>query len=168
MQSSTPPRQRQRRPVEQVFAERTADDGLLHVGVGGGDEAYLHRTLVVLAYAPDAAVFDTGEKTRLQIERNGADLVEEKGAVVRALDEPGAAASGTGKSARRVSKELAIDKRGLQCTTVDVYVGTRRFGASGDSFGQPGFSASAWTDEQNRAVVHGGLCGGLLHVDGGA
>ena len=65
----------------------------------GGDDAHVDGDLLLSADRLDASLLERAQQLRLQLERELADLVEEQGAVVRALERAFAVVVGTGERA---------------------------------------------------------------------
>src|SRR5262249_18085197 len=96
---------------EEVAAKAAGGDLGFEIAVGGGDEAQVERARRKGADAGDLAGLDDAQELDLQAHRQLADLVEEHGAAVGALEEAGLVAAGAGEGAALVAEELALDQR---------------------------------------------------------
>ena len=106
-------------PVVEIGAERTTVDGCAQVLMGGGDDANVDADLIAPADALDHALFDHAEQSRLQVERQLSNLVEEYRATGRALDRADARSSSAGERALLVAEQLALDQRRRNRAAVD-------------------------------------------------
>ena len=69
---------RGRQPEVEVLAELLRGDERREVAVGGGDDADVDAPVTRAADAADRSVVERAQQTRLQIQRQLADLVEEQ------------------------------------------------------------------------------------------
>ena len=72
--------------VEEVFAEVAARDLLFQVLVGGGDDAHIGVYGMGCADRQEALFVERAQDACLRLEAHVADLVEEEGATVGALE----------------------------------------------------------------------------------
>ena len=111
--------------VVEVHPEGAAVDRLEQVDVGGGHQADVE----VLGLAPadplDGALLQHAEELGLDVQREVADLVEEEGAPVRALEMADARGHRPGEGALLVPEELALDEVLRQHRAVDGDEGPR-------------------------------------------
>ena len=97
-------------PVEQVGAEPLRRNLRLEVDLARGDEAHVERHGLVGAEARDDALLEDAQQLRLQVERHGADLVEQDGAAARMFELAVARPQGAGKGARLMAEQFAFDQ----------------------------------------------------------
>ncbi len=71
---------------QQIFAEASAGDFGLHVGVGRGKNARIHATRGRRADAFELAGFERAQKLGLEIHRHVGDFVEEQRAAIGQLE----------------------------------------------------------------------------------
>ena len=105
--------------VVEVEPEAAVVDLGAQIAVRRGDEAHVDRDLVAAADAAEAPPLERPEQRRLERGRELADLVEEEGAAVSALERALVTAIGAGERALFVAKELARDERGRERAAVD-------------------------------------------------
>ena len=96
--------------VEEVFAEASVADGVVEVGVGGGDDADVDGQRARFAERRDLARLEEAEELRLEVESELADLVEEERAVAGGANEAGVVAVGAGEGAAAVAEQLAFEQ----------------------------------------------------------
>src|SRR5690606_18370199 len=97
-------------PVEQVLAESAVGGERIEWMVRGGHDAHVHAARRGLADAGDRAFLERAEQLGLGGRGEVPDLVEEEGAAVRGLEEPGPVPVRAGERTLRVSEELALDQ----------------------------------------------------------
>ena len=85
----------------------------------GADDAHVDRDLTLAADAPDLTGLEDPQQTRLHVERQLADLVEEERALVRLLEEAAPRARRTGEGALLVPEELTLDEGRRHAASVD-------------------------------------------------
>ncbi len=105
--------------VEEVLAEGAVGDGGMEVAVGGGDEADIDLEGLRAADAHDFAVFEDAEELDLDGGGGVADLVEEEGAALGALEGPAVEGRGTGEGPFFVPEELAFEEGFAEGGAVD-------------------------------------------------
>ena len=96
--------------VEEVFAEPAVADGVLEVGVGGGDDADVDGEGAGLAERRDFTRLEEAEQLGLEVEAELADFVEEEGAVAGGADQAELIAVGAGEGAAAVAEQLAFEQ----------------------------------------------------------
>src|SRR4029079_12998931 len=96
--------------MEEVFAEAAAADGLVEVGVGGGDDAYVDGAGGVVTERRDFAGFEEAEEFGLELEAHLGDLVEEQGAALGGADDAEVVAVRAGEGAATMAEELAFEQ----------------------------------------------------------
>jgi hypothetical protein len=96
---------------------------LAQVAVGGGDDARRGHAALRLAHALILAVLQHAQQLRLHLQRQLADLVEEKRAVVRILEVAGLRRGGAGEGALGVAEERRLDQRRRERRAVEREVG---------------------------------------------
>src|SRR5690606_24579862 len=87
------------KPVEKIFAECAVGDALLERHIGRGDDAYIDLDRALFADRLDLALLQKPEELWLNVERQVADLVEEKRSAVGRTDHTRRVGDGTGKRA---------------------------------------------------------------------
>ncbi len=83
------------------------------------DNAYVHRQLGPSTDPANRSFLQEAQQSRLQIEREVADLVEKQRSTGGALDESALALCGTGERAALVAEELRLDEIRRQRCAVD-------------------------------------------------
>ena len=96
-------------PVVEILAEAAGGNGRFQVGVGGGDDAHVHRDGFGGAHGPHFAFLQHPQQLGLELQGHVADLVQEQGAAVGGLEEAGAVAIGAGEGALAVTEEFGFE-----------------------------------------------------------
>src|SRR5712692_2569978 len=97
--------------IEEVVAERPLAHRLAEIDVGGGEHAHVDRDRPHAAHPLHLALLEHAEQARLEIEAQGADLVEEDGTAVSQLELAELARVGAGEGAALVAEQLRFDQR---------------------------------------------------------
>ena len=97
-------------PVIEVVTEDAASDGLLEVGVRGGDEPHVDLDRARAADPFDLSLLEHPEELRLELGPQGADLVEEERAPLRELELTELALVGARERAPLVAEEVGLDE----------------------------------------------------------
>ena len=108
-----------RQPVVEVLAEAPLLHPLLQLAVGGGDDAHVHRPLLVGADRDHGAVLEHPQQLGLGRQRHVADLVQEQGAAVGELELALLGGVGAGEGALDVAEELGLDQGLRQGGAID-------------------------------------------------
>jgi hypothetical protein len=96
-------------PVVEVGAEAAFGHLVGQAPVGGGDDAHVHRDLLLAAHRADAPVLQHAQQRGLQRQRQVADLVEEQRAALGIDEQPVAARPAALGRALRVAEQLVLD-----------------------------------------------------------
>jgi hypothetical protein len=94
--------------VVQIEPEALVVDLAAQVAVGGGHDAHVDLACLGRPDAAHLALAQHAQQLGLQVERELAELVEEDGAAVGALEGAGVGVAGAGEGAALVAEELGL------------------------------------------------------------
>jgi hypothetical protein len=156
-----------REAEEEILPEAPGGDVRAKVSVGRGDDADIDRLVVLAADAPDRPALQCPQETRLQLERQLRNFVQEESSSVRSLERAGMPSHRAGERPALVAEELTLgevrgdgaavedDERPLgagallmHCVSEDVLAGA---GLSAESYGDVGPRESL---ERLEQLVH--------------
>lgn len=95
---------------EQVFAEAAVFNGVFKGLIRGGDDAGVGLNDLLGADGADLSFLNGAEQGHLGGHGDIADFIEEQGALIGGLEEPGFVPSGAGEAAFDVAKELGFEE----------------------------------------------------------
>ena len=147
--------------VVEILAEAPVLDGRLQVGVGGADDPGIDGLGGGGAEAAHGPLLDDLEELGLQRLGEEPHLVEEDGAVVGRLEEPGLRAAGIGEGAALETEQLGLEERLGNGRAVHVHEGPGVAGAAAvDEPGhQPFPGAGLALDQDGRKAARARLPG---------
>ncbi|MCY1233227.1 hypothetical protein D9M72_457600 [compost metagenome] len=152
--------------VEQVFAEGAGLAHLAQVLVGGGHDARIDRDDLVRAHALDLVRFQHAQQLDLPGQRQLADLVEEDGAGMRALELAAPVVAGAGEGALLVAEQFGLEQAVGNRAAVDRderLVGARAVGV--DHLGHQLLAGAALAVDQHRQVGRRGFLGNFQGLE---
>ena len=95
--------------IEQILAEALIANHLFDVRVGGGHDAHVYLHGPRLADRLNLTVLEEPQQLGLNVRFELADLVQEQGAAVGALNHPGRVLARAGERSAAVTEELRVD-----------------------------------------------------------
>ena len=107
-------------PVVQILPEVAPRGRGGQIEMGRADHADVHLPALLPSHPANGPRLERPQQLRLQLERQGADLVEEERASVGQLEEPGLGGDGSGKGASLVAEQLALEQVGRDRRAVDL------------------------------------------------
>src|SRR5439155_26099110 len=99
-------------PMEQILPEGARSHARGEIGVAGGDQPKIATDQGATADSAKLALLQHPEELCLGLEGQVRDLVEEKGAAVRQLEDAHPLPVGAGEGAAFVAEELALEQGG--------------------------------------------------------
>src|SRR5438552_12762331 len=105
--------------IVQVLAELAGAPRLREIAVGRGHDAYVHPARPRATDAEEGARFEHTQELHLHVWLDLTDLVQEEGAAVGQLDEPGLEADGARERALLVTEELGLEHLAGQRAAVE-------------------------------------------------
>jgi hypothetical protein len=93
-------------PIEQIFAKHSAGHRFLRIPIRGGYESHVDSLLSLTAHSPKYTVLEHAQQLRLETQGHFGDLVEEKRALVRDLEESWLVSVGARECALAVAEHL--------------------------------------------------------------
>ena len=105
--------------VEQVQAEPSGCHFRLQVAVGRGDDPQVHLAPLQRPYGAEFALLQQAQQLDLHIQRQVADFVEKRRAVVGQFHQPAFVLHGAAERALHVPEELALHQRAHQRAAID-------------------------------------------------
>ncbi len=106
-------------PIEEIGAEASALDLGTQVTVGSAHQAYVDAPLTLPAESAYAPGLEDPEQTRLKIEWELRDFIEEQRSFVRLLEGATVSVGRSGKRTPFVTKELALDELARKAASVE-------------------------------------------------
>src|SRR5262249_42679812 len=97
-------------PMVQVRAEASSFDFARQIAVGRGNHAHVDTTVGRVTDASDGSLLQHAQQARLQLRLELADLVQEQGSLVGALECAHAITGRAGERAADVAEQLALDE----------------------------------------------------------
>ena len=135
------------------------------MGVGGGQQAHVHREGAGAAQTGHLAFFEDAQQLGLGLEGQVAHFVEEQGSPVGGLEETAVHAGSAGESPFFVAEELALDQFVGQGRTVDRQERTVLAGAEGmDGPGHQFLASAALAGDQHGRLERRGPADLIEHV----
>src|SRR5690606_32358805 len=108
-----------REPVVQVIAQLARLESLLHVLVGGGDDADVHADLLLAAEAAEGALLEGTQELDLDVRLHLGDLVQEERPAVGELEAAGLLVDRPGEGALLVAEQLVLQDLTREGAAVD-------------------------------------------------
>ena len=147
-------------PVKEIAAESSLPDFVGQVAVRRRHDSHVDIDRTRAAKPLDLPLLNDPEKTRLQFERQLADLVQEHGAPIGQLESTDLRRVGSGKRPAFAAEQFAFDERCGQGRAVDdderpVAAGAEMMDPSGQQF----FSGSRFAAQEDRRVGRRHLLG---------
>jgi hypothetical protein len=96
--------------VVEVLSERSVEDILSEVSVGGGDDSYIHASGAVLANPSDLALLEDPEELDLHAVRDFPDFVQEEGSLVGGFEESRSVGGSAGEGPPDMAEAFAFEE----------------------------------------------------------
>src|SRR3989454_8653032 len=151
-------------PVEEVFAKAALAHQSHQIRIGGGQDANVHLDGFGTAQAHVLTLLNYAQQLGLGFRADGADFVEENGALVCHLEQAFLRGHGTRKCALEVAEQLGLEQVHRHRAGIDRHkglVGSRRGGV--DGLGDQLLSGAAVSGDQNRGARWGHLGDQIEH-----
>ena len=110
-------------PIPEIGAELAIPDHGPQVAMGSGDEAHIDAQGLLSADPLETAVLEDAQQPHLDGRRQFADLVQEEGAAVGALEPTQASGPGAGETALFMAEEFRVHQIRRDGAAVDAQEG---------------------------------------------
>ena len=145
-------------PVVQVLAEGALVHALLQVVVGGRQDAHVHAHRFGGAQGDEFLLLDDAQQLGLHVRRNGADLVEEDGAMVGHFEIALLGVDGAGKGALHMAEQRGFQQVGGQRAAIYGHEHALRAWRIGvDGFGDQLLARAGFAGDQDGGAAGGDL-----------
>ena len=152
-------------PIEEVFAERSASDGLMQVAIRGRDHSDVGGSLAMIADSAKRARTAAGshgrlkhsQQLRLRFQITLADFVQKQRAAVSQLERSWAVAIGSGEGSFDMAEEFRFQEGLRQRGAVDRHEGSvSTWAGLVDGVREHLFARAALAEQQDRSASQGG------------
>ena len=107
--------------IEQVRSKSSFSDADGQVSICRGDQAGIRLNRTRASQPLEFSLLQYAQQLRLELQRNLADFVQERGAMVRKFEPADPLHNSTCEGASFVTEKFALEKTGGDCGTIQLY-----------------------------------------------